>query len=59
MPLERRVERQDHERQVGVDEADQHRRLGVQDLQRLGDEPDAPAAPALSRPSGLRMPIQA
>ncbi len=33
--FERRVERQHHERQVGVDDADEDRRVGVEDRQRL------------------------
>ena len=40
-PLERGVERQHHEGQIGVDDADIDRRRGVEDRQRLRDEPEA------------------
>jgi hypothetical protein len=33
------VQRQDHERQVRIDHADIHRQVGVEDLQRLVDQP--------------------
>ncbi|MNR03698.1 hypothetical protein D3C85_1196090 [compost metagenome] len=35
------VERQDHERQVRIDHAYVHRDVGVEDLQRLADQPHA------------------
>ncbi|MCY1435294.1 hypothetical protein D9M71_513840 [compost metagenome] len=35
------IERQDHERQVRIDDADVHRQVGVEYLQRLVDQPHA------------------
>ena len=39
--LQRRVERQHHEGQIGVDDADIDRRLGVEDVEGLGDQAEA------------------
>ncbi len=39
--LERGVEGEDHERQLAIDEADHHRRLGVQDLQGMVEQAGA------------------
>jgi hypothetical protein len=36
-----RIERQDHERQIGVDDADQHREIGLQHHQRRVDDAEA------------------
>ena len=36
--FKRGIDRQDHEGQVGVDDADIDRGVGVQDRQRLGDD---------------------
>jgi hypothetical protein len=57
-PLERSVDGQDHERQVGIDQADDDTRIGVGDLKRGVDQP-AQRSAWFRRPSGLRMPIQA
>ena len=50
------VQRQDHERQVGVGDADIHRRVGVEQLHRR--QPNRPSA-ALIQPSSRSSPIQA
>ncbi len=36
---QRGVDRQHHKRQIGIHDTDVHRRVGVQDLQRLIDNP--------------------
>lgn len=36
---QRRIDRQHHKRQIGIDNPDIHRKVGVQDRQRLVDDP--------------------